>query len=678
MFGRRRVLLVALAATLVLGACGSTTRNEPTPEAAVTGPPDSLPPLDRPPLDPPIKVTATFGEYRRLHFHAGLDFSTEHQIGRPVFAPVAGYIERARTSGAGFGRSLMIHTADGRTILLAHLDAFDEPIASYVAHAQDSTGRYEQELSPPPGLFPVKVGQRIAWTGDSGAGPPHLHMEVRYGEWAYNPLRFGLAIPDSAPPVLHRVILEPIDDVSTVEGGSAPVPFAFPRDTVTAEGRLRVWVEAGDGITDPEPRDAPYGLSMEWNGASVECRFDRIAWDDDMVAAEWVYDGRGTISTRHSVALWSSPAFRPSMLHLSAEQAGVVTVAPNDPPHALTIAARDAAGNRTEQRIVLRPPPPHAPATVAPPAAPQAVAGSGADFEVIPVQGPFVRIHYSGLAHGSRELMLGLAGRTLELRTATLSRRHWSAVVRVPDQVTAIVATGSGTSGAWEERRPWRLATLEPDSESTISAAGFGVSYRWTFPRHAAFSPIYVSVDSLAPAHASPALAPGSPILTLGPPDWPLRRAARIEVQVAGAAPPHSDLYMASEAAWNPARSETASSAPSGQAITGEALTLGRIAVFQDVSPPHVGLARATRLRTPAPDHWALQCAIVERGSGLDLDATYFTVDGRRVPSEWDPEHGVLRWRPLHAPAAGSHEYEVRATDRAGLESRSRGRFVIR
>ena len=677
MIGRHRVLLAAVAATLALGACGSTTRDEAAPAASVA-PPDSLAPLDRPPLDPPIKITATFGEYRSLHFHAGLDFSTEHQIGRPVFAPVAGYIERARTSGSGFGRSLMIRTADGRTILLAHLDAFDEPIASYVAHVQDSTGRYEQELSPPPGQLTVQVGQRIAWTGDSGAGPPHLHMEMRYGDWAYNPLRFGLAIPDSAPPVLHRVILEPIDDVSAVEGGSAPVAIAFPHDTVTAEGRLRVWVEAGDGITDPATRDAPYALSMEWNGASVECRFERVAWDEDMVAAEWVYDGRGTISTRHPLALWSSPAFRPSVIRLVGEQAGTVTVAPGDPPRTLTIAARDAAGNRTEQRIVLRPPPPHAAAPATAPASARAVPGNSSDFEVVPVQGPFVRIRFSGLAHGSREVALGLAGRTLELRPATLSRRRWSAVVRVPDQVTAIVATGSSAAGAWEERRPWRIVGLEPDSESTITASDAGVSYRWTFPRQAVFSPTFVSVDSPATAHPSAALAPASPILTLGPLDWPLRRAAHIEVQLTGADLPHGGLYMAREAAWNPARGETTSAANGGKTLAGQALSLGRIAVFEDVSPPRLGIARALRLRTPAPNHWALQCAIAERGSGLDLDGTYFSVDGRRVPSEWDAEHGVLRWRPLHSPTAGTHEYELIATDRAGLVSRSRGRFVIR
>ena len=673
----RGSLLLGALAVFALGSCGSAAHNEAATALAPAAP-DSLPPLDRPPLDPPIKITATFGEYRRLHFHAGLDFSTEHHVGRPVYAPVAGYIERARTSGTGFGRSLMIRTADGRTILLAHLDAFDEPIASYVQQAQDSTGLYEQELSPAPGRFPVQVGQRIAWTGDSGAGPPHLHMEVRYGDLAYNPLRFGLAIPDSAPPVLSRFILEPIDDASWVEGSSAPHAFAFSHDTVTVEGHARVWVEAGDGITDPWPRDAPFAISMEWNGASVECRFERVAWDDDMVAAEWVYDGRGTVSTRHSVALWAAPGFQPMVLHVSGANAGVITVAPGDPPRALTIAARDAAGNRTEQRIVLRPPPAHAPLTSALPASPRTVAGSASDFEVVPVQGPFVRIRYTGLAHGSRDVALGLLGETLALRPASFTGRRWSAVVKVPPGVTAIVAAGSGAAGAWEERRPWRLVPLSPDSSASVTAGAPGISYRVSFPRHAVFAETFASLDSLAPSRSLPALAAESPTMTLGPAGWPLRRAARIAVDVSGAALSHADLYTAHAGSWSIARSETAAVATAGQTLEGEAIELSRVGVFQDIVPPRIGLARAVRLRTSAPNRWALQCPIADRGSGVDPARTHYVIDGRQAPSEWDSEHGVLRWRPMRPPAPGAHQYEVVATDRSGLESRSRGRFVAR
>jgi hypothetical protein len=200
-----------------------------------------------------------------------------------------------------------------------------------------------------------------------------------------------------------------------------------------------------------------------------------------------------------------------------------------------------------------------------------------------------------------------------------------------------------------------------------------------SFPPRAVFAASYASVDSLAASHALPgALAAVSPTLALGPAGWPLRRAAKIAALLPQGAPVHADLYTARAGGWSIARSETAGVAAAGRELQGEALELGRIGVFQDLVPPKIGLARAVRLRTPAPDRWALQCAISERGSGVDPSRTHYVIDGRVAPSEWDSEHGVLRWRPLHPPAAGAHHYEVVAVDRAGLTSRSEGRFVTR
>src|SRR6185503_18090625 len=218
-------------------------------------------------LDPPIRITATFGEYRRGHFHAGTDFSTDRHIGKPVYAPASGDVQRVQSSGSGFGNNLMIRTRDGRSILLAHLDAFDEPIASFIAAAQESSGRYEQTLTPGPGRIPITAGQRVAWSGESGAGPPHLHMEIRFGDLAYNPLRFGLNAPDSTPPLLHRVTLEPLDDSSYVRGSPAPRTLALgaSADTVVVIGRVRAWVAAADGVSNEGARVAPYRVGLDWN-----------------------------------------------------------------------------------------------------------------------------------------------------------------------------------------------------------------------------------------------------------------------------------------------------------------------------------------------------------------------------------------------------------------------------
>src|SRR5262249_51736917 len=89
------VLLRALIAAAPLAATATWS----TPAALAAPAPDLMPPLERAPLDQPLRITATFGEYRAAHFHGGDDFSTGHTVGREVHAPLSGWIERARVSG---------------------------------------------------------------------------------------------------------------------------------------------------------------------------------------------------------------------------------------------------------------------------------------------------------------------------------------------------------------------------------------------------------------------------------------------------------------------------------------------------------------------------------------------------------------------------------------------------
>ena len=147
---------------------GTPARIEPVPADRLDQPaPPLLPPLDRPPLDPPLRLTGTFGELRGGHFHGGVDFSTGGGIGRPVYAALSGTIERVRTSGAGYGRSLYLRSRDGRLLVYGHLDQFVQPIAEYVEAFQDSTGQYEQDLWPDAARFHFRAGDLLAWSGRS-------------------------------------------------------------------------------------------------------------------------------------------------------------------------------------------------------------------------------------------------------------------------------------------------------------------------------------------------------------------------------------------------------------------------------------------------------------------------------------------------------------------------------
>ena len=322
--------------------------------------PHLYPPFAHAPLDGPLIVTGTFGEYRPGRFHAGMDYSTGGSVGMPVYAPVSGWMERVRASGAGYGRSLYLHAEDGRLILLGHLDAYDEPFATAIAAAQDSSGQYEQDLWFERDKFPVAAGQRLGWSGQSGGvGEPHLHLEVRRGDMAIHPLLAGASAVDTIPPVILAIAIEPRDGVSRVDGAFAPRRLALGArpETVSVTGRARVEVDANDPGTRRSNMQ-PYEIEMAWGGQTLACRFDSLSWATDMVEGDLVYD-RGRIfgTGAHAVPLWAPAGFRPRAIVTSvplAREAGTLDAAELRGPQRVRITARDFGGHTAVREFVAK------------------------------------------------------------------------------------------------------------------------------------------------------------------------------------------------------------------------------------------------------------------------------------------------------------------------------------
>src|SRR5262245_6703489 len=260
--------------------------------------------------------------------------------------------------GGRLRRSIYLHTDDGRLLQFGHLDAYTDVLANYVAAVQESSGQYEQDLWPEAKRFRFNAGDRIAWTGESGAGGPHMHFEIRRGDIAYQPMRAGLVANDSTKPTLASLTLEPLDGESRDEGSVRPRTFSFGSsgvDTIRAVGRLRAIVAARDGVWRGVDRMIPWSTRMEWNGEWVDARFDSISWATDMVESDYVFDA-GRVIGEKGIVLWAPAGWRPRVLVTNVPRerdAGTITIAPGDPPRPLKLVTRDAAGNRVERTALV-------------------------------------------------------------------------------------------------------------------------------------------------------------------------------------------------------------------------------------------------------------------------------------------------------------------------------------
>lgn len=191
---------------LFLGGISSAIYNiSPAQEIPQSGYPQGY---FRDPLDLPVHLAGNFGELRPGHFHMGLDIKTNGRTGYPVYAAADGYISHVKIESSGFGNAIYINHPNGYTTVYVHLDHFIPALEAYVREQQYKLERWEVYLDIPPDLFPVKQGQVIAASGNTGGSmAPHLHFEIRdtRADENRNPFLFGLPITDNLPPVLSRL-----------------------------------------------------------------------------------------------------------------------------------------------------------------------------------------------------------------------------------------------------------------------------------------------------------------------------------------------------------------------------------------------------------------------------------------------------------------------------------------
>lgn len=300
------------------------------------------------PLEPETRVTSTFGEYRPGHYHGGLDFSTGGASGLPVHAPGSGWLYRVRASGIGYGRSAYLRLDDGKTVVFAHLSDWRADVARAVTERQMDLGRYEIDWYPEPEAFRFQAGEVLGYTGSSGAGPPHLHVEVRTGptaDTAVNPLQFGWGAPDSTAPLISQLRWAPRTPHAGLQKLGATVPLNGGPARFTTRGPVRLWICAFDR-SDQGGRLGLKALQVLVDGATAQVvDFESFNWNNPG-EVEWTYDeARAREFNEPWICLDAPPE---SNHHIYARE---VMPTPEVGEHRLELVAVDEAGLITRRTL---------------------------------------------------------------------------------------------------------------------------------------------------------------------------------------------------------------------------------------------------------------------------------------------------------------------------------------
>lgn len=244
------------------------------------------------PTEASRKITATFGDMRPRRYHAGVDIATSGTSGYEVYALEDGYVERLLVGTRGYGKVIYLRLKDRRLAVYAHLQKFTPGLDRRVLTLQERQGKYALDLRFGRSDIPVRRGDVIGYTGDTGTiSGPHLHFELRDPKnQPLNPLANGIEFEDDVGPEIASLAIIPLSPETVAHGSTLPSIIPALRtgkrryvivDTIAVAGPFGLAVEAYDRLPEVRYRPTLYGLSLTVDGIRRYCiQFDRYGFEE--------------------------------------------------------------------------------------------------------------------------------------------------------------------------------------------------------------------------------------------------------------------------------------------------------------------------------------------------------------------------------------------------------------
>lgn len=314
----------------------------------------------RSPVGFEISLSGNFGELRGNHFHSGLDIRTNYTQGHPIYAAADGYLSRINVGHYGYGKALYIQHPNGYTTVYGHLQRFAGDIEKHVRKHQYKIESYEMQVYPEASVLPVKKGDLIAYSGNTGgSGGPHLHFEIRDGnQRPMNPLLFGYKVADTRKPTVQKLRIYALSEDAHLDHQDQDKDLrltpqddgSFLAESVDALGKVGLGIAAFDRLNSVENKNGVYSIETKVNGEPHQAvQFDRFSFAETRYINQYIDYGYWK-DNKYKIQKLFREKNNPLSLILASASDGYLDVK-EGMSYIFEITLKDFAGNTTSVKV---------------------------------------------------------------------------------------------------------------------------------------------------------------------------------------------------------------------------------------------------------------------------------------------------------------------------------------